>query len=133
MATISDIAAGQELGEVRFQLDPSRVQGYIAAIEDRSELYHKSNLVPPTAVAALGVRAILEELALPPGTLHAAQELTMHRAIAVGEEVSCMARVAQSSKRQGWQFVVVEYTFADDGGRAVLDGRTTLMIPPQDK
>ena len=133
MASISDVVAGQELGKASFRLDASMVREYIAAVEDSSDLYQESDLVPPTAIAALGVRAILEELSLPPGTLHASQELTIHRAVAAGDAVSCNARVVQSSVRQGWQFVVVEFTVADDEAKDILDGRTTLLVPPRDQ
>ena len=133
MASISDVVAGQELGKAGFRLESSMVREYLSAVEDSSNLYKEGNLVPPTAIAALGVRAVLEELSLPPGTLHAAQELTMHRAAAVNDAVICKARVAQSSERKGWQFVVVEFTIADAEARELLDGRTTLLVPPRDQ
>ena len=56
----------------------------------------------------------------------------MSRAVAAGEELSCAAQVTRSSPRRGWQFVVVEFSLADHGGNAVLEGRTTLMVPLQD-
>ncbi len=128
MTSSSKIVAGQELGGTSFHLDPSMVQEYLSAVEDSSPLYREASLAPPTAIAALGIRAILGKLSLPPGTLHTAQELAMHRAVASGEEVTCAARVVQSSQRGDWTFAVVEFTIVDQGGEAVLDGRTTLMI-----
>ena len=107
------------------------VQAYTSAVEESSAVYRDTALVPPTAIAALGVRTILKELGLPPGTLHAAQEVSMSRAVAAGEELSCAAKVAQSSQRRGWQFVVVKFSLADREGKTVLDGRTTLMVPQQ--
>ena len=131
MPGISEITSGQDLGTAHFRLDSAVVGEYLAAVEERSALYQETDLVPPTAVAALGVRAILEQLAIPSGTLHLSQELSMHRAVTSGHEVTCRAHVAQSGQRQGWQFVVVEFSVSDGGGRAVLDGRTTLLVPQQ--
>jgi hypothetical protein len=128
----SHIVAGQEISGTSFLLDPAMVRIYTSAVEESSPVYQDTELVPPTAIAALGVRTILKELGLPPGTLHAAQEMSMSRAVATGEELSCAAQVTQSSQRRGWQFVVVEFSLADHGGKAVLDGRTTLMVPQQD-
>ncbi len=132
MAGGSHIVAGQEISGASFLLGPAMVQAYTSAVEESSPVYRDATLVPPTAIAALGVRTILKELALPSGTLHAAQEMSMSRAVSTGEELSCAARVTQSSQRRGWQFVVVEFTLADHEGKAVLDGRTTLMVPLQD-
>ena len=132
MTDVFHIAAGQEISGASFLLNSSMVQAYTSAVEESSPVYRDAMLVPPTAIAALGVRTILKELALPPGTLHAAQEMSMSRAVAAGEELSCAAKVTQSSQRRGWQFVVVEFSLADHGGKAVLDGRTTLMVPLQD-
>ena len=125
----SHIVAGQEISGASFLLDPAMVQAYTSAVEESSPVYRDTTPVPPTAIAALGVRTILKELGLPPGTLHAAQEMSMSRAVAAGEELSCAAKVAQSSQRRGWQFVIVEFSLADREGNAVLEGRTTLMVP----
>lgn len=124
----TDLTAGRVLAEVSFRLDASLVQQYLAVVEDRSALYQASHLVPPTALAALGIRALLEGLSLPSGSVHAAQELTMHRAVAIGEQVSCRARVAQNSRRREWQFIVLEFALVE-GGVPVLDGRSTLLVP----
>lgn len=129
---MSTIAVGQELDEARFTLDASLVRDYIAVVDDRSNLYQGADLVPPTAVAALGVRTLLDRLALPPGTIHIAQELAAHRTATCGQRVSCQARVAQSSQRRDGRFLVLEFTVADERGQPVLDGRTTLVVPGQE-
>ena len=131
MAT-SNIVAGQELDEVHFNLDASLVQDYLSAVDDRSDLYLDTDLVPFTAVAALGVRTILGGLALPPGTIHVAQELATLRVATCGQRVSCRARVAQSSQRRDGTFLALEFTVADDQGQPILEGRTTLVVPAQE-
>ncbi len=117
---------------MQFDLDPSLVQEYLSAVGDHSQVYAGTDLVPLTAVAALGVRTVLGALALPPGTVHVAQELTAHRAAACGQRVSCQAKVVQVSHRRDGTFLVLEFTVNDDAGYPVLDGRTTLMVPGQE-
>ena len=129
--TRSPLATGQEIAGIALRLDVATVQGYLSAVEESSPLYRESRLVPPTAIAALGIRVILEKLALPSGTLHAAQELSMNRAVAIDEDVSCTARIAQCSLRGDWQFAVVEFTIMDKQGEAIQEGRTTLLVPQQ--
>ena len=130
---VSSIVPGQELGQVNFNLDASLVREYLSATGDRSEVYAGTDLVPYTAVAALGVRTVLGGLALPPGTVHVAQELVAHRAVASGQRVSCRAKVAQASHRKDGTFLVLEFSINDDAGQPVLDGRTTLLVPGQGK
>jgi hypothetical protein len=128
--TASDnLVAGRELEQAFFRLDASLVRDYVAAVGDDSQLYRESDVVPPSAVAALGVRTLLGTLALPPGTMHLAQELAIHRAAATGQRVSCLAKVAQSSRRRDAIFLVLEFTVADEQGLPVLDGKTTLVVP----
>lgn len=131
MSDGSNIVAGQEISGTIFRLDSSMVQAYESAVDGLPSIDQDIHLVPPTAIAALGVRTVLRELSLPPGTLHAAQEMSMSRAVSTGEELSCTAQVSQSSQRRGWQFVVVEFSLADHEGKAVLEGRTTLLVPLQ--
>ena len=126
---ISSIVAGQELGQVQFDLDAALVQEYLSAVGDQSNIYASDGPVPLTAVAALGVRTVLGGLALPHGTVHVAQELVAHRMAACGQSVSCQARVAQASHRREGTFLVLEFAVKDDAGQPVLDGRTTLMVP----
>ena len=129
----SNIVAGQELDEVHFNLDASLVRDYLSAVDDNSDLYRDTDLVPLTALAALGVRTLLGELALPPGTVHAAQELTTHRIATCGQRLSCRARVAQSSRRGEGLFLVLEFTLADERSQIILEGRTTLIVPGQEE
>lgn len=131
--TRSPLAAGQEIAGTILRLDVATVQGYLSAVEETSPLYRENRLVPPTAIATLGIRVILEKLALPSGTLHAAQELSMCRAVAIDEEVSCTAKIAQCSIRGDWQFAVVEFTVRDKQGEAIQEGRTTLLVPQQNQ
>ena len=128
----SSIVAGQELDEVHFNLDASLVRNHLSVVDDGSDLYQGSDLVPPTAVAALGVRTLLGGLALPPGAIHVAQELAMHRTATCGQRVCCRARVAQSCQHRRGRLLVLEFTVVDDQGQPILEGRTTLIVPGQE-
>ena len=130
---VSSIVAGQELGQVKFNLDASLVREYLSVAGDTSKVYADTDLVPYTAVAALGVRTVLGGLALPPGTIHVAQELVAHRAVACGQRVSCRAKVTQASHRRDGTFLVLEFAVNDGADQPVLDGRTTLLVPGQGK
>ena len=66
---------GQELEEVQVTLAASMVNDYISVVDDQSSIYAEAGLVPMTALAAIGLKTLLEGLGLPPGAIHIAQEL----------------------------------------------------------
>ncbi|MBI4338966.1 MAG: MaoC family dehydratase N-terminal domain-containing protein [Chloroflexi bacterium] len=129
MANAAPLAAGQEFGPLRLSLDPTTVKGYIAAVEDASALYQETPLVPPMAVVALGLQAVFQCISLPPGTVHLAQEHVSHRAVSLGEHLTCRGKVAQHSQRRDGAIAVLEFTLAGPDGKTVLEGRTTIMTP----
>ena len=104
MSDTSHITTGYHIKGETFLLDVGMVNSYISAVNDSSPIYGENSLVPPTAVAALGVQSVLRALALPSGTLHAAQEISINRSVAIGEKLSCSAQVTQSSQRRDWLF-----------------------------
>ena len=107
------------------------VAEYLGVVEDRSTLYGELDIVPPMALAACAVGALVEQLALPPGTVHAAQELESRRLVRVGEQVTCRASVSKPRQRGGWEFVSADFTLSDTDGQAVLEGKSTVLMPAQ--
>ncbi|MBI4233582.1 MAG: MaoC family dehydratase N-terminal domain-containing protein [Chloroflexi bacterium] len=105
------------------------VQAYVAAVGDGSTLYQESDLVPPTALAALALRSILEVVTLPPGTMHGGQELQFLRAMRTGQRITCQAQVAHNSTRAGSRFLAIDLDVRDEGGEPVLHGRSTIIVP----
>lgn len=125
----SKFFVGYEIDEVHFHFDASNVRNYLSSVQDRSSIHQETDLVPLTAVAALGLKTLLAGLSLPSGTLHAAQEISAYRSVRLNERLSCSARVAQSSVRDGGMFLVLEFALRDQERELVLDGRTTLVVP----
>lgn len=127
----SDLTPGYEFPSTVIALDGETVLRYLTATEDDNALYWRDgalSLVPPLAVAALAFRAIAQELALEPGSLHTGQELEFRRPVAIGERLTTAARVTASSKRRGFTALVVELAATDPDGEIPLSGRMTLMV-----
>jgi acyl dehydratase len=83
------------------------------------------------AVAALMLRGVVNDLALPGGTLHTGQEMEFLRTVRAGDELDCTATVAQSSVRGGRRFVVFRLAVENGDGQTVLNGTSTLMVPEE--
>ena len=128
----SVLEPGQEISAQTHRLDADAVAKYVEAVDDRSENFRDAGgmeLAPPMAVAALSVRGVVNDLGIPGGTLHAGQELQFSGPVQIGEVLECRAKVLQNSVRGQWRFIVVEQTVLGSGGRRVMAGKSTIMVP----
>jgi acyl dehydratase len=124
---LSTLEPGQSLFSSRLTLTSDAVAAYLAAVEDDSPLYAREHLVPPMAVAALVMGALMEAVELPAGAVHTGQELQFAAPVAEGAEVVCGATVVQNSVRRGTRFLVLEIS-GDVGTEAAFRGRVSLAV-----
>lgn len=101
------------------------MQAYLASIGDENDY---GSTVPPLAIAALGLNALQEQIALPEGSLHTAQELEHAGIVRAGDALTLTARIAQRSERQGFVISVIEFEIAAVDGGAIR-ARTTILAP----
>lgn len=130
MSTLAALNKGHEFPTVSLDLTPDLVRSYVEAVEDEAIAAYPE-VVPPMALAALSVRALLDEAALPEGAVHVGQELAFRRIVNIGDSVSLAARVASRGERGGWVLMGVDLALADAEGRPVMDGRATITFPAE--
>jgi acyl dehydratase len=128
VTTLAALEKGHEFPPASFDLSDEWVGDYVASVEDEAIGAVDGGFVPPMAVAALAIRALLEQASLPPGTLHVGQELAFSAPVRRGERLTVDARIASRGKRAGWALIAVELRVAGDGG-TVMTGRATLSFP----
>lgn len=127
-STLAALPKGYEFPTATFTLTREWVNAYIDAVGDAAIAKIGPDAVPPMAVAALSVRALIEASPLPPRTLHAGQELTFRRAISVGDELSVGAKVISRGERAGWVLMSVDLEVSA-AGEKVMTGRATITFP----
>jgi acyl dehydratase len=125
------LEAGHEFRPVYYTLDKSTVRAYLEAVEETSELYQNTDLVPPTAIAALSMAALAEGTQFPPGCIHTSQKLNFKHSTHIGDIIQCHSRISQSKKRAGMHFITVTFHVEDQNKRELLSGET-VFIAPQD-
>jgi acyl dehydratase len=128
VTTLAALEKGHEFPPASFDLSDEWVGDYVASVEDDAIGALDGGFVPPMAVAALAIRALLEQASLPPGTLHAGQELAFTAPVRRGESLTVAARIASRGERAGWVLMGVELRVAGDGA-TVMTGRATLSFP----
>jgi acyl dehydratase len=132
-AEIGALEKGHRFPAVSFVLDQETASRYAAAVEDQAlprlaETEGKA-LVPPMAVAAFALRALMEAMALPAGAVHASQEFWFLKPALVGERITASAWLAQRSQRTDWLALAVELEATGEDGKPVLRGRVSALIP----
>ena len=130
----SQLNPGETISSRQHVLGSSRISKYREAVGDGSRLSSEDEgreLTPPMAIAALSLRGVIEDLAIPGGTLHVGQELSFTGAVPVGETLICQATLTQNSTRGELRFIVVTLQVEDDQGRNVMKGKSTITLPTQ--
>jgi hypothetical protein len=128
--SLAALPKGFEFPPATFTLSREWVAEYVAAAGDEAIGALGDGLVPPMALAAQAVRALIEASPLPPGTLHAGQELSFRRAVRTGEQLTAQARIASRGERAGWVLMSVDFD-VQAGGESVMSGRATVTFPAE--
>ena len=127
-AILTDLPAGHAFQPLSFKIDAARARSYREAAGDATPAYDEAGFVPPLAVAAFALGALLESVGLPAGSLHASESVTFVEPVAPDARAVCRASLAQRSQRSGWIVSVLDSEIEVDG-RTALRTRATVLSP----
>jgi acyl dehydratase len=102
---------------------------YLAAVGDAQPAYFNYRLIPPLALSAFALSALLESLDPAPGAVHSLQEVTTVRTVGFGERITGVARLERPRQRGGLEFTTASYVLTNSAGATVQTGKTTVLIP----
>ena len=119
-----ELTQGYEFPPVIYELSASLISKYRKAVDSRG-----SEFVPPLALAAYAMTAMSSSLLLPPGTIHASQELEFFKLVPIGAKVNCQAKVTRKLSRGQMRMLVLELNVQDENGDIVQLGRATVILP----
>jgi hypothetical protein len=124
--SLADLPKGHEFAETKFELTPDWAAEYRSSVEDQTTAPED---LPPLALAAFSIRALLEQAELPDGAIHVSQELSFLNRAELGGRVVARARVASRGERQGWVLMSMELAIDGEGGKSLMCGRATITFP----
>ena len=124
MATSGNLVV--ELG--RWDIREDFIAEYLAAVDDGQKEYGEHRLVPPLALTALALGALLEKLNMPKGAIHSLQEVETRRGLQWGETVAGTATLQRPRRRGNLHFITAEYVITDHGGAPAQVGKTTVLV-----
>jgi len=120
-----ELTPGYEFPPTSYELSISLISKYLKAVDSGS-----GEFVPPLAIAAYSITAMSKSLILPPGTIHASQEMEFLKLVPIGAKVNCQAKVARKVSRGPMRLLVLELNVWDENGEMVQSGKTTIALPP---
>ena len=117
-----------------FDVTIEAVKRFMEATEDPAlQSNEPLQYAPPTFPTTFRIR--VPELELDPTTmqlLHGEQQYTYERQLRIGEQVTCVAQIADVRERQGktgtMAFIITETTGADSQQQLVYTARSTLIV-----
>ncbi len=127
-----DIAVGTAIDLGTWTLTEPSVREYLDAVGDDLGIYAEAGLVPPLALCAWALGAMLEKLSLPAGTIHSIQDMEALEGVVVGEEIRGEAVPERPRSRGGLRFMTVGYTLYNGSGDLVQRGKTTVLTPERE-
>ena len=124
-----DLKEGQEFAPASFQVDAITVADYLKAVEEENGLYENTGLVPPMAVAALSLKALISAISMPPGTIHVSQEFEFTANVKIGDVLTSRARVSRVQDRGKLHLMNVDTSVLNQENKPVLTGKTGFILP----
>lgn len=123
------LTAGYEFAPTSFKLERETVTAYLKATGDKTGIYEGNRIIPPMAIAALAMAAILTGLALPPGTIHVSQELEFNDIANTGETLTSYARVSRKVERGKLHMLNIGISVLNQKKMAVITGECGFILP----
>lgn len=125
----SQLETGYEFPPSSYKLDASTVSAYLAAVEDTSDFYKDTELVPPMAVAAHAIAALSQGIRLPPGMIHVSQEFEFIDTVRVNDTLVSHAKVSRRQSRGEIHLLAIDLDVFNQNQKAVLAGKTSFILP----
>jgi len=119
-----ELKVGEELPVVNFELSQSLEAKYEEVVGFKSP---DSNLALPPAVAAFVLKELFELFSVPPGSIHASQELNFFQEVKVGSSLSCRSKILKKIERGGLRVSVVGFEVTQSG-QLTLEGQATIIL-----
>ena len=126
--SFKQLPVGFEFPPTSYELTETLIAKYLEAVDEETD-FLAAGTVPPLSIAACAMTALSQSFTVPPGSIHASQELEFLKPVPIGARVSCGGRIAQKLERGRLNLIVLEISVLDEDGEKVLAGKATIAAP----
>ncbi len=125
----SQLEVGYEFPSATYHLSSTDVSAYLKATGETDRLFQDTGIVPPTAIAAWSLIALLDYVDMPSGTIHLSQELESIGIAKESDTITCHARVSRKQERGKLRLLDIEFSVKDQDGDHVVAGKSSFNFP----
>ena len=126
--SFKQLPVGFEFPPISYELTEPVIGKYLEAVGEETDLL-TSGIVPPLAIAACAMTALSQSATVPPGSIHASQELEFLKVVPIGASISCGGKIAQKLERGSLNLVILEINVMNQAGEKVMTGKATIAAP----
>jgi len=126
--SFKQLPVGFEFPPTSYELTGTIIAKYLEAVGEETD-FLTAGIIPPLSIAACAMTALSQLFTVPPGSIHASQELEFLKPVPIGARVSCGGKIAQKLERGRLNLIVLEISVLDEDGEKVLAGKATIAAP----
>lgn len=135
--TYESIDTEADYGPYKYPL-ADRAARYLEAIENDHEWHHRRShagppVAPPTILGLMGMRFLDEVGPVPPGTVHARQEIEILNTVRFDRRPVLYGRFIDKSEKRGRKRFTFEARCRDDTGIVIGKTRVTMVFPAEEE
>jgi len=127
--TSGTTATGSEIQLGTWRVTEESARRYLAAVGDCHQAYFDHGLIPPLALSAFALGALLDKLDLPPGAVHSLQEVVTVQSAVFGDQITGAALLERPRQLGGLELTTASYVLTNPAGAPVQTGKTTVLVP----
>ena len=130
---LSELKSGQAFGPYVIEISQPEADSYIAATGDSDEPHDFAGNMNPLQLDAYVLSRLIAEIGIVENrieTVHAGQQMTVHRQATPGEMIIANATLKSCSNRRGSIWAIFESAFTDEAGRRVAESSSTIIMMP---
>ena len=126
--SFKQLPVGFEFPPTSYELTEAVIGKYLEAVDEETDLL-TSGIVPPLAIGACAMTALSQSFTVPPGSIHASQELEFLKVVPIGASISCGGKIAQKMARGSLNLIILEINVTNQAGEKVMTGKATIAAP----
>ncbi len=130
---LEELKSGQQFGPYRIDLAKVDTRTYIVATGDSTHPHDFPSNVHPLYIDAFMLSRLIAELGIVENrieTIHAGQQMTVHKEVSVETCVTASPVLKSVSNRRGSLWAIFETDFTDEHGERVAESNSTIILMP---